>query len=186
MTAKRYKLPDVLGGGEVDGDIDFGWQGRPTGFVRVTIGASGEYMVLNPDRLTEVPPPIPTEPEPGVYMVGSAVAVHNLGCVVNWYWVHDDDVHEGTWSYLWSEIGAGLTAENIRRLVPESDPLPEVTLPWAGTDASGCEIFIAPYGDRVGVLFRISGASHPLSRDRALAMGAALIASAASTQGGAS
>lgn len=145
MTAQRYRLPEALGGREVELLTDQ----EPTRNV-------GDYVwVRDPDlgviqmpmsKLTPVPPPIPEEPEPGAYEIGGRTAVRwklDHSCC----WAYDDvngSYVTSAWGALWDEIGG--PDVTIRRLVPEP-PVERVTLPWSGESQYGAKITVERFQD---------------------------------------
>lgn len=60
----RYRFPDVLGGGEHEGTRE----GETVGF---NLPGLVGYLWLHMTDVTEVPPPIPAEPGPGAYHIGT-------------------------------------------------------------------------------------------------------------------
>lgn len=166
----RYKLPAELGGGERDAYI-------------VTSGNAmfavddGE-VTISLSLLTEVPPPIPPEPEPGAWLIGGSLAARfavPAGWTA-WVWQANfklpalgGEVHESTagrtwvtcgnsWDKVWAEIGG--PDVTITRLVPESSDRaqpPTVDLPWRYTDRGGdsVEIWLIDKPDGVGVALAV-------------------------------
>lgn len=177
MTTKRYKLPAELGGGEFDAWI-------VTSEHALFEIADGEVSIML-KLLTEVPPPAPPAPEPGPYLIGTAYVILTFAEYDGRTYAHQPGERGALeWSYWWSKFGDGLTVENIRRLVPESDPLPEVTLPWTGEEHQGDGLRVERY-DATSVSVAILGrATSWMTLGTARELAAALIA-AASTQDGA-
>ena len=186
----RYKLPDVLGGGEVEATETY--PGR-YGLGPEYRLADGITMILGGWRLEPVPPPIPPEPEPGAYLIGDRLAVRfkvPAGWTA-WHWQTGPDRADesDSWELAWAAIGGP-----IQRLVPEREALPEVELPWTGSTISGCRVAIHS-ADADGDVRVEWKAGEYVRSETALAMAAALVAAvraadrtsqAASTEDGAS
>jgi hypothetical protein len=124
-SVKRYKLPSgwhIDGVGLVDGETD------SDGWLRVR-RSGGATVLFSPGVATEVPPPIPDEPEPGAYLIGGVLVVRvsprRGRC---WLLVEGEVFHEETFAELWPRLGG--PDISIVPLVPKVDP-PAVTLPWS-------------------------------------------------------
>ncbi len=127
----RYRLPEILGGGEVDALETWGGcaGGRPEYRIE---GITVTMPAGTPMEPVDTTPP---EPEPGAWLIGGVLCA----CFVTDggdEWVTaipdgdgDTNVERIDWRGLWERIGGpGITP---RRLVPEPVPV-EVTLPWRG------------------------------------------------------
>jgi hypothetical protein len=128
----RYRLPEILGGGEFDGEMlwsgcagavpDYDLHVPGVGTVRITT-----TVALTPVDTT------PPEPEPGAWLIGKYVCVRmfrnstaRLDTPPRTAWVAAGDPDQPCqWDELWRDLGGpGVT---IRRLIPEPAP---VELPW--------------------------------------------------------
>lgn len=133
----RYKLPDELGGAEVQ---QVRWDSKyeampkiPKGYVAVSGDANPAWIIYVPDgALTEVPPPIPAEPEPGVYRAWrpgweerGVVIVNDGEDGGNWGVV--GDIVWRSWEDFVRQLGLGGPGVVIRKLQPAPEP---VQLPW--------------------------------------------------------
>lgn len=106
----RYQLPAALGGGEMDEyrHVDGGTE-APIGTVAFLV--NGCIVAIARALLTELPPPIPAEPEPGAYLIGGVLAVRfreDPGLIGhNWVYgnrgVGYDDA--GFWPAVWGDLG---------------------------------------------------------------------------------
>lgn len=114
---KRYRLPDALGGAEVEvlhgmADTD----GRSECRVPDVFG-----LVRVPSRdLVEVPPPYPPEPEPGDYLLGDVLCrIFTPGGRTLCF----DDVLGSCFTHDWPHTWARFGGPNVvpRRLVPEPE-----------------------------------------------------------------
>ena len=173
-TTKRYRLPDALGGGEVEAVL---YQ-----FPHRTINRNqyrGDGFALWVDApLTEVPPPVPDEPK---------AEVGNLAYFVDRYGLPwHNSIHHGKWESagcaptawqdLWNSAGP------LVPLIP--DPAHGVTLPWVGTDNYGDRIEVTPRRPgRPGCIFvsiEDGGDVHEaeIGPDRAAELAGALLAAA--------
>lgn len=166
----RYKLPDLPDEAEAvsvhGGVATFEWPGL------------GRFM-MPVAALTEVPPPIPPEPEPGAYDIGGVLCVHpprsRPTSRYTWLVVEPTDVASYRWA-LWADVWdlIGGPDVTIRRLVPGSGF--GVTLPWAGeTVHEHLSICVNNFN---GPILGLDGASYALSANTARAMAAALWAAA--------
>jgi hypothetical protein len=135
----RYRLPASLGGIEYDGHE------LPDGMVALAVSDIGPFkLVLPRDAVTEVPPPVPDEPEePGIYLINETVTRKGT--------------HAGSWEIIghtrwhdWKDVCAyarcAATPLTVQRLVPAPVPLPDVELPWSHTDMDGDRLRIGGDG----------------------------------------
>ena len=108
---RRYKLPAVLGGGEIEATET--WGGCAGGRPEYQIGAGDNGFTLLAPRgtpLDAVPPPAPAEPEPGAYLVGGVICVHlpagPIGCT--WFIAENDGrpYRWADWAETWDRLGA--------------------------------------------------------------------------------
>ncbi len=125
----RYRLPEVLGGGEVDAEETWGGcaGGRPEYRIE---GITVTMPAGTPMEPVDTTPP---EPEPGVYFIGNDGeawqhfadrADEQRWCVVGYSPIL-------TWRQVWAKVGGpGITP---RRLVPEPAP---VDMPYALYDVT--------------------------------------------------
>jgi len=120
----RYKLPEILGGGEFDRDAVNG-PVLGVDYFEFLLAGVGRISVPG-NACTEVPPSVPAEPEPGAYHIGGKICVRA--------WVHQSilrwfAVDEGIW-WTWPGLVEHLGGPDvpITALVPA---LPEVELPWS-------------------------------------------------------
>lgn len=145
-TAKRYKLPDALGGGEYEGSFEE----HLAGVIRLNFNGRAIYVPL--DMLTEISPPIPPQPGPGAYLIGDSMALavrfENDGDP-NWLSMPGGWRH---WEDLWRDLGG--PDVTITRLVPERvETVEPVTLPWQGESAYGTPIRVERERDgEVGIV----------------------------------
>lgn len=114
----RYKLPDVLGGGEHEATVNSGSQGRV-----VFHFDGGAVLWIPPDQLVALPDPVPAEPEPGAYLIGTTPFIRQSGEHAR-EWL-GAGFHVRTWAEVW--FAAGGPDVTITKLVPA---MPEVELPW--------------------------------------------------------
>jgi hypothetical protein len=164
----RYRLPEVLGGGE--------YNGTPTSF------AGTEYRCFDVDGvnfyvrladLTEAKPPLP--PEPPVRSVVLAEAPFATPVVFFRYpngWAEP----AGSTYYDWAKVCSYGTPV---RYVP--DPFAEpVTLPWMGISDTSDEIFVNRHLGAVAKLVwvAVDGTERAVKADVAKAMARALWAAA--------
>jgi hypothetical protein len=113
----RFKLPDALGGAE----CTFHAEGYQPGcwIVELVDVMPGLRIEIEPEALTEVPPPIPAQPEPGAYLVGGVICVHlpagPIGCT--WFIAETGGrpYRWADWEETWLLLGRPIVA-----LVPES------------------------------------------------------------------
>ena len=174
----RYKLPKMLG--EVE--CVFHSLGHEDGFwiVELVDTAPGMRIEIEKTALTEVPPPLPAEPEPGAYLIGKTAAVRVANEKLfnpNVRWVVSAPVPRTgwfTWAETWKMLGG--PDVTITPLVPAPSVEP-VTLPWARRfeDGSPVEVLRSTASNRAAY---VSGWGHLTAAD-ALEMAAALIAAAA-------
>lgn len=142
----RYTVHEAWGGGEAtlehpDGPtIPMGYR-----FVRRDTGQVGIFPT---GALTELPPPIPDEPEPGAYLIGSVMCVRPPANFDTEWFCFGKPRGWRPWADVWSNFaGPGVP---IVRLVPESELLPDnISLPWKWRDKDGDEIWVD--GSGVGV-----------------------------------
>jgi hypothetical protein len=128
----RYKLPDVLGGGE----CVFHSKGYQDGcwIVELVDTMPGMRLELESSALTEVEPPLPDEPP-----VGSFVAAGTNGNLLPLYrrwregWMAVESLEDATWPEICAESQERAGRSPVR-LVPAPEP---VELPWTGSDADG-------------------------------------------------
>ena len=167
----RYRLPDALGGEEMD---DLEEAGAPIGTVAFIL--EGHLVCVARGLLTEVEPPLPPEPPVGSVVRAQAPGRESGG---RWVFEHTDD---GVWyttahdrPYEWRDLRAGAPV----LLVP--DPFGEpVELPWR---CNGVEVQQTRSDTGPGHLVHVStkGASYGfdhLPPDRAREMARALWAAA--------
>lgn len=174
----RYKLPDVLGGREC---VVHHGMAREDG--RVDVAVDGVWLTIALRSLTEVPPPIPDEPEPGAYMrngqiiVGAPVdpgpAPGESRCAWFVYTKRRSWFNHLRWEQAVDETG-GPDAE-IVPLLP--DPAHGVTLPWSVGQLLSVQL-LAPGQSGYPVRIAVNGESVYIPDDEADAMAAALIAAA--------
>lgn len=174
---KTYRLPEELGGAE----FEAGEFHHPnTSIGRYQYRGNGFALWMG-SKLSEVPPPIPAEPEPGAYLLGGKVALRvdedAMDETSRWTWIEDsDDLWTWEdWAKCWADLGGpGITPQ---RLVPET---PEVELPWTGVFGAA-RINVGRDEDGDVFVETVSGgrAMLPvLAPDEAEAMAAALISAA--------
>jgi hypothetical protein len=174
----RYKLPEELGGGEVEiskqtpGSTHYCWR------------ILGHSVVLPYEILTEIPPPIPAEPEPGAYLIGEVLCVRwSVEEEPDNHWYLGGSGHRAlTWTHVWEAVG-GPDVEIIP-LVPRAS-LPEVELPWREPSVYGFAAQVAKRSDGINVSVwgpgtpdRLLLSDATLDRDSARSMAAALLAAA--------
>jgi len=123
-----YKLPPLLGGGEIDAEEI--WGGCAGGQPEYRLAGS-EIVILAPrgTPFEPVTPPLPPEPPPGYYLVQEAPAVagflaeHEEG--YGWH------VARSGVGLMWTDM-CGLWPDAVfTRLVPALEP---VGLPWSAMD----------------------------------------------------
>jgi len=146
MATTRFKLPDVLGGGEIVATEV--WGGCAGGRPEYHIGAGDNGFTLLAPRgapLESVPPPIPAEPEPGAYLIGDTLAVRfpdtddfNL----RWRWSDVDTAD--SWGICWRSLGGPDVT-----ITPLVAALPKVELPWRGSDRYGDPVNVEVNRDEV-------------------------------------
>lgn len=143
----RYKLPEALGGGELDSamvDHDLAYFDLP--------GTNRRFMVPT-DCLAEVPPPIPPEPGPGAYLIGVGLAYRDLGVTTSrWHWqirAKGRSASNRHWAEVWEKLGG--PDVTIVPLIP--DPAHGITLPWDPSplgpdnlDATRTSVYLAADG----------------------------------------
>lgn len=172
----RYKLPDVLGGHEVElkqraynpNDVSVFLLRLPTESYPIHL----HMMVVEEVDTT------PAEPEPGAWLIGGVLCVR---------WEGDDcedadypwcsPLHSfTTFQAIWSRYGgSGITP---RRLVPMPEP---VELPWTGESALACrQIQVLVRGRLVSEYWGSGGVERDIAMmpDVAEAKAAALLAAA--------
>lgn len=125
----RFKLPEVLGGGEFEALTEFWTKVGPEGQdIRLRFSIPNVGLVDIPKHvLTEVPPPIPAEPEPGAYLIGE-VLVTGYARRDEVRWLYADSIGvlmTVLWAELWEKLGG--PDVTIRRLEPAP---PTVEFPW--------------------------------------------------------
>lgn len=131
----RYKLPDALGGGEVEARE--WWSGCAGAQAEYELDGGCKIVMALGERLELVKPPLPPEPGPGLYLF-------EYGPNGDTFVAEDED------GYGWHVAGyeGGLTWEELqdrwpgakfRRLIPEPEP---VELPWHATDIEGNAIVV--------------------------------------------
>jgi len=168
----------------------------PVGFSGVQDDPEGWLYMVPVQALTELPPPVPPEPEPGAYLIAgvpcirmargaddpSGYASHGRK------WILGTKVPRTGW-FAWKEalevLGAGPNV-TITRLVPKSDPLPDVELPWHGEEYQGDGLRVERYDATSVSVAIMARATAWVTLDTALAMAAALITAARSTEDGSS
>lgn len=128
---KRYELGFYYEGREFTECENPGFE-VPEGYVAGTLGTfrMGEPVLLVQRQwLTEVPPPIPAEPEPGAYLIGDRLCVRsgNRLRAESWIIVSDDGHDYTDWVGVWE--WAGGPDVSIVPLVPKVD-WPTALLPW--------------------------------------------------------
>lgn len=145
---KRVKLPNALGGAEVDAivadPLPMMIAGQPVAACHVPdVG----WVAVPTSKLTDVPPPLPPEPEPGMYEVrrpGSSGQWLIQRCAA-----HPDAWrmagHEGWLS--WPEVLQIIPGATVTRLVPAPEP---VTLPWSLGKRDRYEAQVWPAADSRG------------------------------------
>ena len=152
----RYKLPDVLGGGE------FGAAYVHAGMAHFDIPEVGRVTVPE-TKIVEVP--TPPEPDPGAWSIGGVLAVRWAdGGDTRWAYEGQRQGYTADWDVVWTVLGGpGVT---IHRLVPESSDRaqpPTVDLPWRHKDSGGDSVEIAliptPAGE-VAALVVEEGSEH--------------------------
>lgn len=155
-----------------------------------------EDVVDLPDDWTEpVPPPLPPEPEPGAYLIGTVLAVRERADMSGnrWYWWLDDpgDFIADSWANCWEAFG-GAGTSSIVRLVPAPEPvqpvltafgkpLPLVTLPWHLTSINGWgrgEVRLAQDNPAAPIAYSIDDYTRFISTSQAREMAAALLSAA--------
>lgn len=149
----RYKLPDCLGGAIVEGEKKWPHGGGIDHELSITVPGLARQITLFESDVTEVKPPIPDAPEPGAYLIGTALVILTRTEDDDRTFVHQPGDRAGIeWSHWWAEYGAarvGLTANDIHRLVPESSDRaqpPTVRLPWTHQDHGGDGVEIGVTG----------------------------------------
>lgn len=120
-----YRLPDVLGGGEVTPDGTFA-----SGWPVVNVPGLGK-IALHRDHLIEVKPP---QPEPGYYLAtddsdGAIVVAERDG--EDWYLT--GQIGSVPWGAVWDNYST------FTRLIPAPEP---VELPWKGQSLYGAGLTI--------------------------------------------
>lgn len=167
MSAKTYRLPAPLGGGEYEALIEFHTRVGDKDRARFRIPGVGLVDVPY-EALTEVPPPTPPEPAPGAYMIRDGL-VRRLSesprDTERWACVGNDEWFD--WARIWSVYGGPEVA--ITPLVA----LPDVELPWEYDGPTRVELA----GGR-DVRLTMHRPSVKLDADEADAIGWALIAAA--------
>jgi hypothetical protein len=127
----RYRLPDELGGAIVD------HHGSLRGDDTVSVNLPGVGFIYVPHGcLTEIPPPVPDEPEPGAYDIGGVLCVR-MAKRGGQPWLVDIDRPDLRLRMDWPSLVEVLGIDpdvKIRRLEP--DPAPVVS-------ASRLELFRA-------------------------------------------
>jgi hypothetical protein len=171
----RYKVTEEWGGGEAE-DADFA-SFTPSSEYRALTRDNGRWFALiHEGALTEVPPPIPPEPEPGAYLIGDSWALRTKALLSErWIWHDGAYLHSGTFADLWAHVdGPDVT---ITPLVPA---LPDVELPWK-LSVGWAAVSVGGSCDAVWVQTVSGGRAvlvEPLSPDAAEAMAAALMTAA--------
>ena len=125
--ARRYKLPDALGGGEYEATSHLIGDASPYDRVAFDVPGVGR-VVLPTDACTPVPPPIPAEPEPGVYRAWrpgweerGVVIVNDGEDGGNWGVV--GDIVWRSWEDFVRQLGLGGPGVVIRKLQPAPEPV---------------------------------------------------------------
>lgn len=139
--AERYKLPDALGGGEVEETEAHSSHNVPESFVAVNVattdgGSVVWYGYLPRAILTPVKPPTPEEPEVGAWLIGDVLAVRWHApegfCQWSYQWRNangEADWTSDNWDQIWKNLGG--SDVTITRLVPERvETVEQVELPW--------------------------------------------------------
>ncbi len=139
----RYKLPEVLGGGEHE---SVGTHGAMVGFE--LDGVTGRLWLTTTD-LTEVKPPLPPEPPVGTF---AYAVVDDLNCGetvlhrrsetgIDWL-----DLRRQRW-FTWADICSWPIVPVL--LVPAPEP---VELPWTGGASLGHAVSLGRLGAREPLL----------------------------------
>lgn len=129
----QYKLPDQLGGGEVDA-VEYDKDGQTWIWFPI-----GEWMMhCRSDALTKVEPPLPPEPPIGTVMLDKDGDVWQRDNETSDYgWVGTAVPARVPWECLNAKYGP------LTRLVPDpADDAP--ALPWECDDEDGDELRIEP------------------------------------------
>ncbi len=126
----RYRLPEILGGGEVDALETWGGcaGGRPEYRIE---GITVTMPAGTPMEPVDTTPP---EPEPGAWLIGDVPVIRSPDSQATYPWLRESDhgAQYDTWADTWKALGGpGITP---RRLVPEPAP---VELPWEGSSSFG-------------------------------------------------
>ncbi len=152
----RYRLPEVLGGGEcviVEVNPALTLMGKPAHVVRTpppqTLDDGFDYVVVQRDALIEMEDPLPPEPPVGAVVLDRDGHAWQRGLPGRGNWCCTEGAHaEDEWMVLVLDYGP------LTRLVP--DPAVGVELPWRWYDGreDGSQIFVERNGtvrDRVMV-----------------------------------
>jgi len=121
---QRFRLPEQLGGGEVE----YLWASQ-VGYGQnwiVMVPGGGPQFDIHPNWLTEIaPPPLPAEPEPGAYLIGEVLCwrdewhTNGLPGGPRWRTSAVGDWHD--WDDLWTLLGRGRDDVSIVPLVPRAE-----------------------------------------------------------------
>lgn len=114
----KFRLPPELGSGEIEIAVNTRDDARPTHW---SWNIDGHAVSLPLAILTEIPPPIPPEPEPGAYLIGGVLCVRFED---GW---DDDGEAAQAWEEAWQKHGG--PDVDIVALVPKPAA---VELPWKG------------------------------------------------------
>jgi hypothetical protein len=144
---QRYRLPEQLGGGEVE----YLWASQ-IGYRQnwiVTVPGGGPQFDIHPNWLTEIKleeikPELPAEPEPGAYLIGEDLGLSKGYGEWRVPSLETPGIYRFMWHTVWEKLGR--PGVSIVPLVPKVD-LPAVTLPWGHVDEDGDNVRIDHHGN---------------------------------------
>lgn len=142
----RYKLPEALGGGEVEAEMT--WSGCDGARREYKVAGSVTILTYSNEPLREIPPPYPTEPADGSVL--RLVEPNGKSQIVE----RDDGALSSEGEYRWwstNEEGSlrwvdlPVRGATIIPLVPALEP---VSLPWKARSQTGhFEFTVTPCRD---------------------------------------